>query len=143
MEYKSEAALKSGYDMFVSFRRSIRIIKLGNFIRNLIFNFDPKDLKSVLDYSDYLRPTITSIDFLEKACGILGKDIKKLVFHINVDTGMNRIGIREEELSTLIRLIKKHNINVEGIYSHFATADEKDEFVKYSMINFSYFKLHY
>lgn len=133
MQELGKAALKSGYDMFaVAFlEEALELLSSGILSKVLIFNyFDPKDLKSVLDYSDYLRPTITSIDFLEKACGILGKDIKKLVFHINVDTGMNRIGIREEELSTLIRLIKKNNINVEGIYSHFATADEKDEFVK-------------
>lgn len=126
-------ALKAGYEMFaVAFlEEALELLDSRILSKILIFNyFDPNDLKSVLDYSDYLRPTITSIDFLDKACGILGKEIKKFVFHVNVDTGMNRIGIKEEELPILIRLIKKHNIKVEGVYSHFATADEKDEFVK-------------
>ena len=48
--------------------------------------------------------------------------------HIFVDTGMNREGIPLIELPQFIRQLKKlPNINIEGLMSHFASADnEKD-----------------
>ena len=126
-------ALKEGNNMFaVAFlEEALELLDNGMLCNILIFNyFNPKDFKNIVDYSNYLKPTITSIDFLEKACDILGKDISKFKFHLNIDTGINRIGIKEKELPTLTKLIKDHHIKIEGVYSHFATADEKDGFVE-------------
>lgn len=49
--------------------------------------------------------------------------------HIAVDTGMNRIGFKasEESLETLKKIYTLPNIFVEGIFTHFATADEKNK----------------
>lgn len=54
---------------------------------------------------------------------------KPLNLHIKVDTGMNRIGIKTiEELQSLYETIEAtENFSVDGIFTHFATADEKDE----------------
>jgi alanine racemase len=47
--------------------------------------------------------------------------------HIQFDTGMNRVGITEEKIIETIRKIAKlENINLKGIYSHFATSEIKD-----------------
>lgn len=53
---------------------------------------------------------------------------KELKLHMKWDTGMGRIGIRtEEELHTLIKALKMtKNVNLTGIYTHFATADEAE-----------------
>jgi alanine racemase len=53
---------------------------------------------------------------------------KKARVHIKLDTGMGRIGIRdEEELEQLFTLVKaSSSIEVEGLFTHFATADEED-----------------
>ncbi|PNR96299.1 alanine racemase [Petrotoga sp. 9PWA.NaAc.5.4] len=128
----SKEAQNEGYDMFcVAFlEEAIELLNNNVKVPILIFNyFDPHDFIELIDYCKYIRPTIISIDFLEKACDILGKDIKEFKFHINVDTGINRIGIKEYELDKLINLIKIKNIQIEGFYSHFANADEKDNFV--------------
>lgn len=49
--------------------------------------------------------------------------------HIKVDTGMNRIGIRpDEEGMEFIRRAKElPGIEIEGIFTHFSKADEKDK----------------
>lgn len=54
---------------------------------------------------------------------------KEAVIHIAVDTGMNRIGFRPsaESLDTIKRLAALPNITVEGIFSHFSTADSGDK----------------
>lgn len=54
---------------------------------------------------------------------------KKAKIHIKIDTGMGRIGIWHKEALHLIRrLIKFKNLETEGIFSHFSSADE-DEFL--------------
>ncbi|MGN8647749.1 alanine racemase [Gracilibacillus sp. HCP3S3_G5_1] len=52
---------------------------------------------------------------------------KQLKVHLKWDTGMGRIGIRtEQELLELIPLLEGNNIFLEGIFTHFATADEEN-----------------
>lgn len=49
--------------------------------------------------------------------------------HIKVDSGMGRIGFLplEESVEEIIKISKLPNIEIEGIYTHFAKADEKDK----------------
>jgi alanine racemase len=48
--------------------------------------------------------------------------------HVNVETGMGRIGILlDQEPNFLDYLIKSRHCMWEGLYSHFSTADEKDK----------------
>lgn len=48
--------------------------------------------------------------------------------HLKVETGMNRIGARVEELPSLIRSLRRYRrLRVKGLFSHFATAEEKDK----------------
>ncbi len=53
---------------------------------------------------------------------------KKLKVHIKLDTGMNRLGFKEkEEFETVFYgLQQEKNIEVEGIYTHFATQGVHD-----------------
>lgn len=54
---------------------------------------------------------------------------KKAKVHIKVDTGMSRIGIRpdEEGLRFVQKVFETDGIEVEGIFTHFARADEEDK----------------
>ncbi|MCD7723253.1 MAG: alanine racemase [Clostridiales bacterium] len=49
-------------------------------------------------------------------------------FHIAVDTGMSRIGFlcTDENINICEKICRLPNIEPEGIFTHFATADEKD-----------------
>jgi len=52
--------------------------------------------------------------------------------HIKIDTGMGRIGIKPEEaLFFAETLLSQKGIEVEGIYTHFATADSADKDLTY------------
>lgn len=45
--------------------------------------------------------------------------------HIKLDTGMCRLGIREEEVANFIKVLKTcKNLKVEGIFSHLSQADD-------------------
>ncbi|MBQ1302489.1 MAG: alanine racemase, partial [Firmicutes bacterium] len=49
--------------------------------------------------------------------------------HIKLDTGMNRIGfpVNEEAADMILRISQLPGIRVDGMFSHFATADEADK----------------
>ena len=47
-------------------------------------------------------------------------------FHLKFDTGMTRLGFDVAEAHTVFTFIVNNHLNPEGIYSHFATADEGD-----------------
>ena len=49
--------------------------------------------------------------------------------HIKVDTGMNRIGFlpNEDSIKDIISIMNLPNVEVEGIFTHFAMADELDK----------------
>lgn len=54
---------------------------------------------------------------------------KKAKVHMKVDTGMSRIGVRpdEEGLRFVSRVLETEEIELEGIFTHFARADESDK----------------
>ena len=70
--------------------------------------------------------TIYSLEMAQKINDI-AKCIKEKAFvHIKIDTGMTRIGFQpnKEAIIDITQIYELGNINVEGIYTHFATADE-------------------
>lgn len=54
---------------------------------------------------------------------------QKLKIHVKLDTGMRRIGmaITEETVNQIIEMTSFSNLIVEGIFTHFAVADETDK----------------
>ena len=67
----------------------------------------------------------------------IGKQVK---FHIKLDTGMNRIGMKIEDktISTIISISKLPNVFLEGIFTHFAVADEDREYTYRQVEKFKY-----
>ncbi|GAC1679743.1 MAG: hypothetical protein NVS9B9_00430 [Ktedonobacteraceae bacterium] len=69
-----------------------------------------------------------SAQALSRAALTLGKTVK---VHVKVDTGMGRLGIREEQLDDIITLIREiqalPGLVLEGLYTHFAMADTQDK----------------
>jgi len=73
-----------------------------------------------------LIPTISTFDFAEK----LNKS-GKCKIHINIDTGMGRSGFNYKSALENINEIKKlENLEIDGIFSHFSSAEEDPEFTK-------------
>ena len=76
-----------------------------------------------------IRPTVFTREMAEKlsvAAASIGRDCK---IHFAIDTGMSRIGyqVTEEAADEMAQLSKLPHIIVEGIFTHFATADEADD----------------
>ncbi|GBG96231.1 alanine racemase [Lactococcus termiticola] len=53
------------------------------------------------------------------------QDLTGLKVHVKVDSGMGRIGMRSaDEVNQVIRLLDQEGMQFEGLFTHFATADE-------------------
>ncbi len=64
---------------------------------------------------------------------------KKAKYHLYLNTGMNNIGCDEEEAEMIIKFLNEKNVFLEGIYSHFSSADSDDEFTLKQYICFKDF----
>lgn len=69
--------------------------------------------------------TICSLEWLKEL-----SVTKHTKLHIKIDTGMNRIGLKNiKEIKEAINIINKnHLLELEGIFTHYATADSNDEY---------------
>lgn len=78
----------------------------------------------------YSYETAKNIDDISKKLNLISK------VHIKIDTGMNRIGFNANinSINDILEISKLSNIEIEGIYTHFATADEKDKEFTYKQV---------
>ena len=76
-----------------------------------------------------IRPAVYRRDTVEELAAAAAKVGQKAKVHIKVDTGMGRIGITpdEEGLEFVRFLIEHPELEVEGIFTHFAKSDEEDK----------------
>lgn len=88
---------------------------------------------------NHIALTISATDWLEEAAAAMAVDprLPKLAIHVALDTGMGRIGFQTPaELTAGLETLQTHQdvFMFEGIFTHFATADSKDD---------AYFKKQY
>jgi len=83
------------------------------------------DLAGVFEHD--LTPTVSTpgaARALEEAAAARGV---RLACHLKIDTGMNRLGFRHDNLRrTLPAVLASPHLSFEAAYSHFATADEPE-----------------
>lgn len=97
------------------------ILVLGGILKEEIEIFNEYNLVPVV--SDYYH--LSLIDKLRtRTC------------HIKFDTGMHRLGFYFEDIPEVIEKLKSTGVNIEGIMSHFPSADTDPEFTKKQIEDF-------
>lgn len=83
------------------------------------------DVSGVFDYR--LTPTISTPSAGKALQDAAARRGTTLAYHLKIDTGMNRLGLRYDNLArTLPDLLASPNLSLVGLYTHFATADMPD-----------------
>lgn len=79
--------------------------------------------------SEDIRLAVSSLEEAESASRLAGELGKKAILHIALDTGMSRIGFPAEKssISAIRDMLALPGVTVEGIFTHFARADEADK----------------
>jgi alanine racemase len=80
------------------------------------------DLDGIFDFD--LTPTISSPSAAKAVQAAAAKRAVTLGYHLKVDTGMNRLGFRHENVGrTLPPVIASPNLRLDAVFTHFASAD--------------------
>ncbi len=76
-----------------------------------------------------IRPAVFREDTIEELSRCAKKVGKPAKVHIKVDTGMTRVGIRPDDagIDFVAKALAAEGIEVEGMFTHFARADETDK----------------
>ncbi|MCI8787229.1 MAG: alanine racemase [Eubacterium sp.] len=77
----------------------------------------------------YIRPTVYSYEMALAYNAAALKAGTKALLHIKVDTGMGRIGypVTREAADEIAEIAALPGIEIEGLFTHFARADERDK----------------
>jgi len=135
----SQRLVKKGVNQLgvARIEEAIQLRQNGIQVPLLIFGYIGPDNVEEL-YHHNLTATISSYEnglALSKKAKLIGKSIKA---HIKTDTGMGRLGINTnercvdhksqnyQEIKEIKSIIELENIKIEGIYTHFASADSAD-----------------
>ena len=114
-------------------QEAIELRKIG-FEKDIFILNQPyiDDLEDILNNNIIIG--LSEESFLEE----LLKLDKNIRVHLEIETGMNRTGIKLQKLDEIIGKIKQNNnIQVEGIYTHLSSADIDEE---YTLKQFEIFK---
>jgi alanine racemase len=112
-------------------------LRNSKIISEPILCFSPFQKELISEYSKkYIIPSITTIQHISQLLKLNSN--QKLKIHIKINTGMNRLGINyDKAVEHIQKLRKKSNIEIDGIYTHFATSDEKDKkFAQLQLVRF-------
>jgi alanine racemase len=83
------------------------------------------DLDGLFEHS--LTPTISTPGAARAVAAAAVKRRTAIGYHLKVDTGMNRLGFRHDNLRwTLPEMLASEHLQLDGVFTHFASADEPD-----------------
>lgn len=120
----ARAALAAGVDRFgvYGLDEALALRRDGITVPILVIGpFDPADADLIAAHD--LTPTIHALD----AARALAATGAPLSVHIKVDTGLTRAGLHPGEVPPLLDALRSYpTLALEGLYTHFARADEAD-----------------
>ncbi len=121
---------------------AIQLRKYGIDVPILILGATNADLcDSLIDYD--IMPTVFSYEMAKAMSDAASKKNVCAKIHIKLDTGMSRIGFlcdeknEESTIDKIKEIATLPNIEIDGIFTHFACADEEDS--KYTFMQYERF----
>jgi len=117
---------------------AIQLRQFGVKVPILILSYtDPSRADEII--KNEVTQTVYSLDLanaLSEAAVRLGRDVK---IHVKVDTGMGRVGFMPgySAIKNVIEISRMPGLIIEGLFTHFASADEKDR--SYTQMQFERF----
>jgi alanine racemase len=85
----------------------------------------PQKAEEIIKYS--CTQTIYNKDLAEAISQAALHMNQKAKVHIKIDSGMSRVGFCDDDIQQILDISKLSGLEIEGIYTHFSCADEKDK----------------
>ena len=97
----------------------------------VLFSSIPEQAIQIVEHG--LTPTIGDWEFADRLNDVASETVN---VHVNINTGMNRSGVCWTEAGQFLRRLETlPRLNVEGVFTHFATADETDKRFVFVQLN--------
>lgn len=91
----------------------------------MVLNPQPESFAKLIEYN--LEPEIYSFKVFKQYLDFIRSSEKVFKIHVKLDTGMHRLGFVQEDIETLIDLLKQNpQIKIASIFSHLVGADESE-----------------
>lgn len=89
----------------------------------------PNEMPQIIDYD--LIATVSTLEEAERFNKLADSKGLKLKVHLKIDTGMGRLGVWHSDAFSLIeRIVVLPHLKLDGIYTHFSSADTDSEFTQ-------------
>jgi alanine racemase len=119
----------------------VELRKNGITLPIMVMNPEQRSFEAMIQYN--LEPEIYSLSLFEKFSEVLALlrngESEPYKIHIELETGMNRLGFGKDEIAELISRIKlNHQVQIASVFSHLAASEDKayDDFTKEQIKNF-------
>jgi alanine racemase len=101
----------------------------------LLLSEQPPELADLI-VGYQLTPTVTTTRGAAVLAASAAAADQTINVHVKVDTGMHRVGVSPEEAVSLASFISSYeSLNIEGVYTHFAVADEPSHLANAAQLN--------
>lgn len=110
---------------------AIELRKSGINLPVMVMNAEMSSFDALLQY--HLEPVIYSFHLLQLFDDFLKREgIRQFPAHIELETGMNRLGFSVKDLNALCEAIKRSSFKIQSVFSHLAASEEaqQDAFTK-------------
>ena len=118
----------------------VELRKNGIKLPIMVMNPEQRSFETMIHYD--LEPEIYSLNMLDKFAEVLAllrNNGNKYKIHLEMETGMNRLGFEAAEIPLLIERLKlNHQLQVASVFSHLAASEDKDydEFTQQQITRF-------
>lgn len=129
-KYIAQTLLENGADRFAVavLDEGLELRRYGIKVPILVLGYtQPERAKAIVEYD--IEQAVYSYELAKALSEEAVKQNKEVKIHIKLDTGMGRIGLRADEsaIDCIKEIYKLPNVTIEGMFTHFAIADEKDK----------------
>jgi alanine racemase len=125
----ARAALRAGASRLAVHRltEALELRKAGVVAPILVMGYTPAS-GAALVVQEHLTPSVITLEFARALSAAAAQTGGSVAIHLKVDSGMNRYGLLPAEVVPFANEIRRlPGIVLEGLYTHFATADWADQ----------------
>ncbi|MBY0426418.1 MAG: alanine racemase, partial [Cytophagales bacterium] len=102
----------------------VRLREAGITLPIMVMNPSPQTFDKILQF--HLEPVAYSLKVLEALSVFTSDSMKKLPIHLEIDSGMRRLGFEPKDLPEMISKLKKSNsLYPVSVFTHLAGSDEE------------------
>lgn len=134
----AETLLNNGADRLAvaTLGEAVQLRKAGYTVPIMVLGYTPEEQGKVVIDNNIIQ-TVYTYEQAIYFSNIAKESNQQLIIHLKLDTGMSRLGFQpnDESINAIKEIFKLSNLIVEGIFTHLATADDKNKEYTYKQFN--------